>query len=136
MSNKPLTIGRLAKLANINVETIRFYQKQDLIQQPPKPEQGYRVYSDESLIQLLFIQRAKLVGFTLAEVKNLLALGEQGNCDETKKLAQQKLTLVNGKLTDLVQLKHTLETFIIDCENRNPIEECPIIQAFKNKKIK
>jgi len=79
MSNKPLTIGRLAKLANINVETTRFYQKQDLIQQPPKPEQGYRVYSDESLIQLLFIQRAKLVGFTLAEVKNLLALGEQGN---------------------------------------------------------
>jgi MerR family mercuric resistance operon transcriptional regulator len=133
MSSKHLTIGRLAKLANLNVETIRFYQKRGLIQEPPKPAQGYRIYSEEILAQLLFIQRAKCVGFTLTEIKNLLTLGEQGNCDETKKLAEQKLTLVNDKLTDLTQLKNTLEVFIMDCENRNLIDECPIIQAFKKK---
>jgi MerR family mercuric resistance operon transcriptional regulator len=133
MSSKHLTIGRLAKLANLNVETIRFYQKRGLIQEPPKPVQGYRIYSDDVLAQLVFIQRAKCVGFTLTEIKNLLTLGEQGNCDETKNIAQQKLTSVNDKLTDLTQLKKTLEAFIMDCENRNLIDECPIIQTFKKK---
>ncbi len=63
----------------------------------------------------------------------MLTLGEQGNSDETKKLAEQKLTLVNNKLTDLTQLKNTLEVFIMDCENRNLIDECPIIQAFEKR---
>jgi MerR family mercuric resistance operon transcriptional regulator len=133
MINKKLTIGYLAKLANINVETIRFYQKKGLIQQPPKPVQGYRIYSENSLAQLLFIQRAKLVGFTLAEIKNLLALGEHKNCEKMLNLTQQKLALINHKLADLTELKKTLETLIINCKNRQPIDECPIITTFKNK---
>jgi MerR family mercuric resistance operon transcriptional regulator len=74
--NKLLTIGSLAKLVDIHVETIRFYQKKGLIQQPPKPFQGYRIYSSETVSKLLFIQRAKLVGFTLSEIKTLLTLCE------------------------------------------------------------
>jgi MerR family mercuric resistance operon transcriptional regulator len=129
----PLTIGRLAKKANINVETIRFYQKRGLIQEPVKPSQGYRVYSTEILSQLLFIQRAKLIGFTLSEIQNLLALGEHKNCEETKHMAEQKLALVADKINDLSQLKTTLEALIDDCEHNKEINECPIIQSFENK---
>lgn len=132
MPNKRLTIGRLANLASINVETIRFYQKQGLIQEPPKPAQGYRLYSAEILSQLLFIQRAKLVGFTLAEIKKLLTLGEDCNCKEAKQMAEQKLTMVNDKLNDLLYIKNTLETFINDCNNNKKVDKCPIIQSFKN----
>ncbi|MBC8493996.1 MAG: MerR family transcriptional regulator [Candidatus Thioglobus sp.] len=132
MPNKRLTIGRLANLASINVETIRFYQKQGLIQEPPKPDQGYRLYSVEALSQLMFIQRAKLVGFTLAEIKKLLTLEEDCNCKKAKQMAEQKLTMVNDKLNDLLYMKNTLETFICDCDNNKKVDKCPIIQSFKN----
>jgi len=133
MTHKQLTIGSLAKLANINVETIRFYQKKGLIQQPSKPEQGYRIYSEDALAQLLFIQQAKLAGFTLAEIKKLLALSDHEDCEETLSLTQQKLTLINHKLADLMALKKTLETLIINCKNHQLVDECPIIKTFKNK---
>lgn len=133
MPSKHLTIGRLATLASLNVETIRYYQKRGLIQEPPKPIQGYRIYSDEVLTQLLFIQRAKCVGFTLIEIKSLLTLGEQSNCGQTKHLAQKKLVLVNDKLADLSQLKITLESLITNCESRELKNECPIIESFKKK---
>jgi len=132
MSNKPLTIGHLAKLAHINVETIRFYQKKGLIQEPEKPIQGYRIYPSETLTQLVFIQRAKLVGFTLAEIKKLLMLGEDCDCNEARKMAQQKLMMVNEKLNDLLRIKDSLENYIHHCDSNKQVDKCPIILSFKN----
>ncbi len=132
MINKPLTIGCLAKLADINLETILFYQKQGLLQKPEKPIQGYRIYSSEDLAQLIFIQRAKLVGFTLAEIKKLLMLGEDCDCHKAKNMAQQKLMMVNEKLNDLLRIKESLESYIHHCGSNEKSNKCPIIQSFKN----
>ncbi len=131
MTKKPLTIGHLAKLASINVETIRFYQKQGLIQEPEKPIQGYRIYPSETLSQLIFIQRAKLISFTLAEIKKLLALGEDCNCDKTKHMAQQKLMMVNEKLNNLLCIKDNIENYIHHCGANKKVDKCPMIQSFK-----
>ncbi len=86
MPEKPLTINVTAKKAGIGVETIRYYQRIGLINKPEKPLSGYRVYSEETVSRLRFIQRAKELGFSLAEISNLLALGD-GRCKETKELA-------------------------------------------------
>jgi len=131
MSEKPLSIGQLAKLAGINVETIRFYQKRGLIQLPPKPEIGYRIYSQEAVSRLIFIQQAKQVGFTLTEIQELLGLDDSCNCKEAKLMAQQKLTLTNEKLNELLRIKETLETYIDNCEQNNPSDKCPILQSLK-----
>ena len=89
MSEKPLTINTTAKKAGIGVETIRYYQRIGLINKPEKPLSGYRVYSEETVSRLRFIQRAKELGFSLAEVTNLLVLGD-GRCMETKELVTLK----------------------------------------------
>lgn len=71
-----LTIGKLAQAAQVSVETIRYYERRQLIEQPPKPDQGYRRYPKATLARILFIKRAQELGCTLAEIDNLLALGE------------------------------------------------------------
>jgi MerR family mercuric resistance operon transcriptional regulator len=131
MSTPSLTIGKLAKLANINVETIRFYQKRGLIPKPEKPRSGYRTYSNEILSQLFFIQRAKFLGFTLTEIHALLKLDDGAHCSEAKLLAEHKLVLVNDKLNDLSRIKTTLEHFISKCPENNKVNSCPLIQALK-----
>ncbi len=126
-----LTIGKLAKKANVNVETIRFYQKRGLIPIHEKPSSGYRIYPSEILSKLLFIKQAKRLGFTLTEIQALLKLDDGAYCSEAKLLAEQKLTLIQAKLDDLLQIKTTLENFIDKCPETNEINSCPLIQALK-----
>ena len=95
-----LTISGVARAAAVNVETIRYYQRRGLLREPPKPRQGYRTYTAESVDRLRFIKRAQELGFTLVEIKNLLSLGD-GHCRETLVLAEQKLTLIHGRIRDL-----------------------------------
>ena len=132
MNNSHLTIGRVAKLVDVNIETIRFYEKSGLIQQPLKPEQGYRIYSSEIVTQLTFIKRAKLIGFTLKEIKELLKLDETYNCNDAKQIAQQKLILVNEKLSNLQNIKEILQSFVNSCEQNTSLDKCTIIQSLKN----
>jgi MerR family mercuric resistance operon transcriptional regulator len=73
MSSEALTIGRLAKSANVNVETVRYYQRVGLIKEPPKPPAGYRVYTGDTINRIRFIKRAQQLGFTLHEITELLA---------------------------------------------------------------
>ncbi|MGH8401042.1 MAG: MerR family transcriptional regulator, partial [Gammaproteobacteria bacterium] len=76
-----LTVSRVARAAKVNVETIRYYQRRGLLRRPAKPAQGYRTYSPETVERIRFIKRAQELGFTLAEIENLLALGA-GHCRE------------------------------------------------------
>ncbi|MEE8577760.1 MAG: MerR family transcriptional regulator, partial [candidate division Zixibacteria bacterium] len=92
-----LTIGRLASAAAINVETIRYYERRGLIEQPAKPRVGYRLYDNETLQRLLFIKRAKTLGFSLDEIENLLTLSE-GQCADVQTLAEQKLDRIKAKV--------------------------------------
>ncbi|MDP2903397.1 MAG: MerR family DNA-binding protein [Methylovulum sp.] len=131
MSEKPLTISVTAQKAGIGIETIRYYQRIGLIDEPEKPLSGYRVYSENLIARLLFIQRAKELGFSLSEISTLLALGD-GNCAEIKELATHKLAIVNNKLHDLQAIANTLENLIQSCESTSNRQECPVITALQN----
>jgi MerR family mercuric resistance operon transcriptional regulator len=105
MSKKPLTINSVAKKSGIGIETIRYYQRIGLIEKPEKPLSGYRVYSEVIIDRLLFIQRAKGLGFSLAEIANLLALSD-GRCTEAKELAIHKIEITKNKINDLQRFQY------------------------------
>lgn len=128
MQKKQITINTIAKKAGIGIETIRYYQRIGLIEKPEKPLIGYRVYSQDIIARLFFIQRAKELGFSLAEISNLLALGD-GRCMETKELARHKLEIIKCKLHDLQAIASTLEKLIQSCESNSALQGCPIITA-------
>lgn len=126
--NRSFTIGQLAKAADVNVETIRYYERRGLIAQPPKPAEGYRTYSETTLARILFIKRAQELGFTLEEIANLLTLGESP-CREAQGMAAQKLASVRAKLADLRRLETVLDDLLNQCATNPDQTHCPIIES-------
>lgn len=126
---KPMTIGSLADVAGVNLETIRFYQRSGLIDEPVKPMRGYRTYQVADVRRIRFIKRAQLLGFTLEEIASLLKLEGSKTCAETHDLAAKKLTIVKTKLADLTAMEKVLTDLIMSCEIERRTRGCPIIQA-------
>lgn len=124
-----LTIGRLAESAEVNVETVRYYQRRGLMREPSRPMGGVRRYSTDDVKRIRFIKRAQQLGFTLDEVTNLLKLEDGRSCRETERLAQQKLTLVEARIADLERLRKTLRELIGRCESGRGKMACPIIAS-------
>ena len=123
-----LTIGKLAEAAGINIETVRYYERRNLIEQPTKPEHGYRKYPQATLERILFIKRAQELGFTLDEITTLLTLSET-SCHEVQDLAEQKLDTVQAKIEDLQRLQTVLNNLVIQCQNNPDQSQCPIIES-------
>jgi len=124
-----LTIGRLAESAQVNVETVRYYQRRGLMREPARPTGGVRRYSDDDVRRIRFIKRAQQLGFTLEEITNLLKLEDGRSCRETEQLAQQKLSLVEARITDLQRLRKTLRDLIDRCDSGRGRITCPIIES-------
>ena len=127
--HKELMIGSVAKLAGVNVETIRYYQRLGLLGEPAKPMGGYRRYSAEMMKTLRFIKRAQALGFTLEEVAGLLHLEEACACAETRTLAAHKVDLIDRKLTDLTAMREALASLVQQCDAGEPTKGCPIIHV-------
>ncbi len=123
------TIGKLAKDLDISVETIRFYERKGLIEQPLKPETGYRVYGKSLVDQLRFILKAKALGFTLNEIKSLMSLSE--NCADVESLGLQKLQLIRDKIADLQRLEEVIRDMTDSCKANQSPNSCPIIDSLK-----
>lgn len=124
-----LTIGRVAKLAGVNVETIRFYQRRGLLVEPPKPLGGYRWYAEDAVKRIRFIKRAQVLGFTLEEVASLLSLEEACACAETRALTAHKVELIDRKLKDLTAMREALTSLVQQCDDGEPAKGCPIIEV-------
>ena len=124
---KQLTIGRLAQAAGVNVETIRYYQRRGLLEEPSKPPGGHRRYAAAAVKRVRFIKRAQQLGFTLAEVEGLLLLEDGQSCRETRLLAEQKLTLIEQRIADLGRMRRLLEGLIGECKDGKRPRSCPII---------
>jgi MerR family transcriptional regulator, mercuric resistance operon regulatory protein len=122
-----LTIGRVASAAGVNVETVRFYQRRKLLEEPTKPLGGVRRYPVEMVSRIRFIKRAQKLGFTLDEVQNLLSLEDGQNCKKTHDLAVKKLAVVEARITDLNRMRRMLKTLIAECETGSGRITCPII---------
>ena len=100
-----LTIGKVAKLAAVNVETIRYYQRRGLLAEPDKPYMGYRRYPADSVKHIRFIKRAQALGFTLNEVAVLMELEEARACGKTRALARDKIDAIDQKLAGLTSIR-------------------------------
>lgn len=129
MSHATLTIGRLARSAGVNIQTIRFYQRRRLIAAPPKPLGGVRRYAPDSVVRVKFIKRAQRLGFTLDEVALLLGLSDGKHCAETKALAERKLAMVEEKMNDLAAIQKALKGLVKECSKGGRGWGCPIIDA-------
>lgn len=130
-----MTIGQLARRAGIGLETVRFYEKQGLLEQPPRPHTGYRRYPEEALRRLEFIRRAKTLGFSLSEIRDLmrLRLDPQVSCADVRERAQLKLAQVHTKMDHLSRMRRALDRLIDTCSGSGSTESCPILEAMSEE---
>lgn len=111
-----LTIGELAASARVNVETIRYYEREGILAEPPRTAAGYRQYSDADRWRLAFIRRGKSLGFTLREIAELLGAGEKRSVEEVRRVAGKRLANVDRDLTELTRRRDQLQLLIETCE--------------------
>ncbi len=128
-----LNIGQVASQTGVTVETVRFYEKQGLIEEPQRAESGYRQYPPEIVKRVRFIQHAKEVGFTLKDIGGLLALRREPgtSCSDIKLRATQKIEQVDQKIRDLQQIRDALTRMVMKCGGRGPLSQCPILEELE-----
>ena len=122
-----LSIGSLAKAADVNIETIRYYQRRGLVDEPSKPLGGHRRYAAAAAARVRFIKRAQQLGFTLEEIKDLLLLEDGQSCREARMLAERKLGLIEKRVADLNRMCRSLKGLIAQCAEGKRPRSCPII---------
>jgi MerR family transcriptional regulator, mercuric resistance operon regulatory protein len=122
------TIGRLAAAAGVHVETIRYYQRRQLIPEPARPLGGVRRYTDADAERLRFIKRAQTMGFTLVEVESLLGLRARRSCHATREVAATKLQLLDARIRELRHLRRELAGVVAGCDANVEDSTCPLIE--------
>lgn len=133
---KHLTIGKLAVATNVNVETIRYYQRLELILEPLKPDHGYRQYSDEYVLRVRFIKRCQQLGFTLKEIRELLDLGD-GHCDQVQQLATKKIEKIEERIADLQAMDDALRDLLEKCQSPDANNRhCALIETLVKNIVK
>ena len=127
-----MKIGELAQRAGVNVQTVRYYERRGLLPEPDRRPSGYREYDADTLARLHFIKRAQELGFTLAEIRELLALRLDPHTPAAavKARAEAKIADIDRKLLDLERIKYALVHLAGHCRGgRGPIGECPLLDA-------
>lgn len=128
-----LTISGLARAAGVTVETIRFYQRKGLLREPSRAGGGIRRYADFDIQRLQFIRSAQRLGFSLAEVADLLRLEDGAHCAQARALAERKLTEVRTKRVSLERLERTLTGLVRACRTRKGKVACPLIASLRGQ---
>lgn len=128
-------IGQVAARAGVNKETVRYYERRDLIPEPDRRRSGYRIFTRRHIEQIRFIKRAQELGFTLSEIKELLDLrmDEDTSCSEIKREARRKHVDVTEKIEDLERIRETLVDLIDACSGEGPKGDCPILEALEGE---
>ena len=123
-----LKIGEVAKRSDVGIETIRYYERQGLLAEPDRRPSGYRQYDESVVSRLQFIRRAKELGFTLSEIKELLGLWFDVNtkCVHVRQRAERKINDIEEKIRSLQRMKRSLKKIVSQCENRDAVNECPL----------
>jgi len=124
-----LTIGRLAAAGGVGVETIRFYQRRGLLNEPTR-EGGTRRYGSEDLRRLRFIRQAQKAGFTLEEIGELLELDLSLDRARAREMAKERMAALDAKIAELRQARNALERLANACETGSP-GPCPILESFQ-----
>lgn len=126
-----ISIGQLARAAGVGVETVRFYERKGLLDAPPRKDSGYRQYDGDAVERLKFIRRAQLVGFTLKEIQDLLALRDDPDARraDVRERAAAKVADIDAKVRDLLAMRASLDRLLATCAVDGPAADCPIITA-------
>ncbi|TAH44829.1 MAG: MerR family transcriptional regulator [Betaproteobacteria bacterium] len=124
-----LTIGALAKAADVSVETIRYYQRRGLLREPTQTRGAYRVYGDAELARLRAIRRAQQLGFSLDEIEGLLVLHEERDRSRAREAAQAKIVLIDSRIRHLQEMRAALAELVHCCEKAEAAAPCPILRA-------
>ena len=128
-----LTIGELARLSDVHIETIRFYQRRGLLAKPIRPATGIRHYGDAEIARIKFIRSAQNLGFSLDEITTLLTLEDGAQCNEASRIAQQKLSEVRSKLAHLRRMEKILSELLGECNKTKGQVYCPLISSLQAK---
>ena len=130
-----LTRGLLAREGGVHGETIRFYEKKGLLKEPERTAAGYRHYPPDTVQRVRFIKRSQELGFTLAEIGELLRLRAkpQGRSGAVKRLASEKLRVIDEKITDLQRMRQALGKITAECDGVGPVSHCPILTAMEEQ---
>ena len=132
-----LKIGELAERADVNLQTIRYYEREGLLPEPPRLSSGYRVYPDSTVRRVRFIKRAQEIGFSLAEIRELLSLriDAQRTSAEVRSLAEAKIADIEGKIRTLKAMKTALHRLTERCSGCRPASECPILESIDSEEV-
>lgn len=130
-----MIIGQLARQAGVPIDTIRYYERQRLLPEPLRSASGYRRYGQDDLLRLNFIKRAKGLGFTLDEIRDLLGLSDARATDmaSVKAAATGKLALVESRIEELGRMRDALQLLVDACPGHGALSECPIMAALSGK---
>lgn len=132
-SMKSMKIGEVAKLSGTGIETIRFYEREGLLLAPERRPSGYRLYDESTVVRLQYICRAKELGFTLAEIRDLLELSFAAHScsDHIRKRVETKITDIENKIRCLQQMKESLGQIVTRCRGNNSAQDCPLVHKSK-----
>jgi DNA-binding transcriptional MerR regulator len=128
--SKPMTIGQVAKLAGVGVETIRFYEREGLLNKPKRKESGYRMFGPEVVSRIRFIKSVKELGFSLKEIRELLFLrvDSRGTASEVKKRIDSKIDQIDRRINDLKKVRNALAQLSRSVGKRS-LSESPLLDA-------
>ncbi len=132
--SETFTRAQIAKKAGVGLEAIRFFERKGLLLPAFRDCSNYRHYRLEAVDQLHFISKAKDLGFTLSEIKELQKIRELASapCESMRKQARSKLAQVDAKIKELRRIRSTLRTLLADCEQNESAETCPIIEGIES----
>lgn len=132
---KGLRVGEVAQGAAVNLQTIRYYERQGLLPKPPRSASNYRLYSVDAVRRVRFIKRAQGLGFTLNEIKELLSLRAtpRMRCADVRKRAEVKVQDIEGRVRTLRAMRRALSKLVDECSGKGPITECPILEAMDSE---
>lgn len=131
ITSNTFTIGSLAQAVGINIEAIRFYQRKGLMPLPQRAYGSIRRYTNADLDRVRFIKASQRLGFSLAEVGELLMLEDGTHCEEARRIAAQKLQDIREKLADLQRIETVLNQLVAKCDSARKTVECPLISSLQ-----
>lgn len=136
-SSNALSIGSLAKRVGVNIDTIRYYEREGLLPEPARRASGYRSYGEGTVAQLRFIRRAKDLGFTLEEIRDLLALSSdrRKGVRAVKKRAELRLAAIDARIAELQRVRDGLAELVLSCPGHGAPEQCPILRALGEPEV-
>lgn len=125
---KSMKIGEVARLSGIGIETIRFYEREGLLLEPVRRPSGYRQYDATTIERLDYIRCAKELGFTLAEIRELLELSfAHSDCSHIHRRAESKIKDIESKIHSLQQMKRSLHKIVKRCKAHHLSDDCPLV---------